>query len=156
MKRMTPMWLGWKEGVVVVAFLVVLLLPLIFESDGAAGSNAERKLVIITPHNEQIRCEFEHAFESWHDRTFGEPVDVVWSVPGGTSEIRRMLIAQWNAAVEQGRQPGGDADLVFGGGSYEHGRLKDGARKVRSGLTRAEVLTWLDGIGGGGEESTDQ
>ncbi|MCP4759183.1 MAG: extracellular solute-binding protein [Planctomycetes bacterium] len=155
MKRMTPMWLGWKEGVVVVAFLVVLLLPLIFESDGAAGSNAERKLVIITPHNEQIRYEFEHAFESWHDRTFGEPVDVVWSVPGGTSEIRRMLIAQWNAAVEQGRQPGGDADLVFGGGSYEHGRLKDGARKVRSGLTRAEVLTWLDGIGGGGEESLE-
>ncbi len=147
MSRMTPTWLGWKESLVVVLFLVVLLLPLIFQGDRAAGSEADRTLVIITPHNEQIRYEFEHAFESWHERRFGEPVDVVWSVPGGTSEIRRMLIAQWNAAIEQGRQPGGDADLVFGGGSYEHSRLKRGAHKVRSGLSREDVIAWLDGIG---------
>ena len=50
-----PTWLGWKEVIVVTLFLFVLLLPLIFEGEPAAGSNAERQLVIVTPHNEQIR-----------------------------------------------------------------------------------------------------
>tara|TARA_B100000959_G_scaffold262294_1_gene300580 strand:- start:200 stop:1906 length:1707 start_codon:yes stop_codon:yes gene_type:complete len=142
-----PTWLGWKEVIVVTLFLFVLLLPLIFEGEPAAGSNAERQLVIVTPHNEQIRSEFEHAFEGWHQRTFDEPVDVVWSVPGGTSEIRRMLLAQWSAALEQGYQPGGDADLVFGGGSYEHGKLKKGAVKRIHGLSDGELRNWLQRIG---------
>ena len=80
-----PAWLGWKEVIVVSLFVLVLLLPLIFEGEAAVGTDAERQLVIVTPHNEQIRSEFEHAFEHWHRRTFDEPVDVVWSVPGGTS-----------------------------------------------------------------------
>jgi spermidine/putrescine-binding protein len=142
-----PTWLGWKEVIVVALFLFVLLLPLIFEGEPAAGTNAERQLVIVTPHNEQIRSEFEHAFETWHARTFDQPVDVVWSVPGGTSEIRRMLLAQWSAALEQGYQPGGDADLVFGGGSYEHGKLKRGAVKRVHGLSAEQLRAWLQRIG---------
>lgn len=142
-----PSWLGWKEVIVVTLFVLVLLLPLIFEGEPAAGIDAERQLVIVTPHNEQIRSEFEHAFEAWHQRTFDEPVDVVWSVPGGTSEIRRMLLAQWAAALEQGYQPGGDADLVFGGGSYEHGKLKRGVVKNLHGLSGSELRDWLSRIG---------
>ncbi|MDP7029895.1 MAG: ABC transporter substrate-binding protein [Phycisphaerales bacterium] len=142
-----PTWIGWKECVVVALFLIVLLLPLVFEGSSPAGSGAERQLVIVTPHNEQIRSEFEGAFEAWHAETYGEPVDLVWSVPGGTSEIRRMLKAQWAAALKQGRQPGGDADLVFGGGSYEHSKLKQGASAVLAGLSDAEATAWLQGVG---------
>jgi len=96
-----PSWVGWKECVVVALFVLVLLLPLMFHSEQPVGKESSRKLVIVTPHNEQIRYEFEFAFEDWHEQTYGEPVDVVWSVPGGTSEIRRMLLAQWAAAIEQ-------------------------------------------------------
>ena len=142
-----PAWLGWKEVIVVSLFVLVLLLPLIFESEAAVGTDAERQLVIVTPHNEQIRSEFEHAFEHWHRRTFDEPVDVVWSVPGGTSEIRRMLLAQWSAAMEQGYQPGGDADLVFGGGSYEHDKLKQGATMRLHGVSADRVRAWLHRMG---------
>ena len=142
-----PSWIGWKECVVVALFVFVLLLPLLFHSEQSVGNEAHRKLVIVTPHNEQIRYEFKFAFEDWHEQMYGDRVDVVWSVPGGTSEIRRMLLAQWTAAIEQGRQPGGDADLVFGGGSYEHSRLKDGATKRLSGLNTEAATQWLIGIG---------
>ena len=37
-----------------------------------------------------------------------------------------MLQSDWKAALKQGLQPGGNADLVFGGGSYEHGQFKTG------------------------------
>jgi len=147
MRQSLPTWLGWKEGLVVGCFLVVLLLPLAFSRDAAPTVGDAPTLVIITPHNEQIRYEFERAFEDWHERIYGSPIDVVWSVPGGTSEIRRMLQAQWSAALEQGRQPGGDADLVFGGGSYEHGVLKRGVQETISGLDATEVDAWLTGIG---------
>ncbi|MCH2140678.1 MAG: extracellular solute-binding protein [Phycisphaerales bacterium] len=147
MKRHIPTWLGWKEGVVVLCFLVVLLLPLAFSGESLERYDASRQLVVMTPHNEQIRYEFGRAFKSWHQRTYGELVDVIWEVPGGTSEIRRMLQSQWNAALEQGRQPGGDADLVFGGGSYEHDVLKGGVDQTMMGLDREEAMAWLAGIG---------
>ncbi len=147
MRAFKPTWIGWKECVVVGLFIMVLLLPLVFQGSRPAGSGAARQLVIVTPHNEQIRAEFEGAFEAWHAEKFDEPVDLVWSVPGGTSEIRRMLKAQWSAALKQGRQPGGDADLVFGGGSYEHDKLKQGASARLPGMSDAAATAWLEGIG---------
>ncbi len=115
-----------KRVAVLGCFVVVLLLPVIFRGDAGPESSADRMLVVITPHNEQIRTEFARGFEAWHVDRFGEAVSVAWNVPGGTSEIRRMLLAQFTAAIKEGRTPGGDADLVFGGGSYEHGVLKRG------------------------------
>ena len=140
-------WFGIRETVVLVLFLAVLLLPLLFEVDHPEGDSSKRTLVIMTPHNEQIRYEFKRAFEIWHLEQHGEAVNVAWSVPGGTSEIRRMLMAQWTAALEQGVQPGGDADLVFGGGSYEHGRLRQGVSKALRDRSPAQVQQWLDGVG---------
>ncbi len=139
-------WFGPREIVVLVLFVAVLMLPLLFRIDRPETNAASRTLVIMTPHNEQIRYEFKRAFELWHERTYGEQVRVAWSVPGGTSEIRRMLMAQWTAALEQGFQPGGDADLVFGGGSYEHGRLRSGVSETIRHLASDSVLEWLAGI----------
>lgn len=116
----------WKRVSVLGCFVVVLLLPVIFRVDTGLVESADRVLVVITPHNEQIRTEFARGFEAWHAERYDEPVTVAWNVPGGTSEIRRMLLAQFTAAIKEGRTPGGDADLVFGGGSYEHGVLKRG------------------------------
>ncbi|MCA9294975.1 MAG: extracellular solute-binding protein, partial [Phycisphaerales bacterium] len=57
---------------------------------------------------------------------FGQRVNVVYNVPGGTSEIRKLLQAQYTADLQRGDTLGGDADLVFGGGSYEHDVLSKG------------------------------
>ena len=132
--------IDWVRLTVLASFLVVLLLPMLVRSGGPPpDAGATRQVVIITPHNEQIRTEFANAFERWHLAEHDEPVEVVWNVPGGTSEIRRMLQAQATAALKEGRPVGGDADLVFGGGSYEHGELKKGPRPVTVVVDGEEV-----------------
>ncbi len=117
--------------------VVVLGIPLIFrpKQEVTISSDAPR-LVIITPHNEQIRFEFERAFSKWR-RSRGEaPVFIDWRVPGGTSEIRKILSDQYSKAISTGRitpegelAPGAEPmpfDLFFGGGTYEHSEMKTG------------------------------
>jgi iron(III) transport system substrate-binding protein len=115
-----------KPAVIIIGFCLAVLfgVPLFFRGDYTEVPEDAQQVIIISPHNEQIRHEFGHGFESWHKKKYNEPAQVVWSVPGGTSEIRRMLISQYKHALETGKEPGGEADLVFGGGSYEHGVLK--------------------------------
>ena len=124
-----------KTAVIIIGFCLVILfgVPLFFRGDLIAIPSDAAKVIIISPHNEQIRHEFGRGFSKWHQKTYGEPAEVVWSVPGGTSEIRRMLQSQYSHALETGKDPGGDADLVFGGGSYEHDVLKKPIIRVFEG-----------------------
>lgn len=96
-----------------------------------------RTLLIVTPHIPQIRQEFTEAFERWHEREFGERVRVDMRTPGGTTEIRTQLDAQFRAEIKNGRfriehgavrlERGAAAyDLMFGGGSYDHAQLARG------------------------------
>jgi len=119
---------------VLLSLAVVLGLPFLFRPERATAPEGALRLVIITPHHEQIRTEFERGFSAWHEAAYGAPVVIDWRQPGGTSEIRKQLIAQYTAAVETGRI-GADGscadgtmsyDLLFGGGSYEHGQMKRG------------------------------
>jgi len=143
--------------VIIPAIVVALVvLPLLFQRGGVRHGDDLRQLVIISPHNEQIRYEFARGFEQWHQQEHGEGVIVAWSTPGGTSEIRRMLKAQWEAALLEGRDVGGDADLMFGGGSYEFTQLARPVEVLVGSETRtATVLepisfptTYLDSIYG--------
>jgi len=98
------------------------------------------KLVIVTPHVPQIRDEFEKAFTRWHQQVHGQPVAIDWRVPGGTSDILTQLEAQYQSAVRNGDVDLTDPknpkiapatiafDLMFGGGSYDHGRVKAGVK----------------------------
>lgn len=80
-----------------------------------APDKADDRLVIITPHHESIRYEFEEAFATWWKRTTGRTVYVDWRKPGGASEIRMVLDAGFQAAEEDGRD-GIGIDVLFGGG----------------------------------------
>jgi ABC-type Fe3+ transport system substrate-binding protein len=131
--------------IMILLFVLVLGAPLVLQPSRELPPPGARPLVIITPHNEQIRAEFKEAFEAWHQREYDEAVAVIWSVPGGTSEIRRMLTAQFEAAIEDGREPGGSADLVFGGGSYEHTVLKQGVAAVAPDGTERTVSISVPG-----------
>lgn len=107
--------------------LLVLLaaLPIALSSgEGRRGDDDAVRVIVYTPHNEQIRFEFGRAFADWHRREFGVAAEVVWNTPGGASDIRRILEANVEASLRDGREIGGNADLVFGGGSYEYGLLK--------------------------------
>ena len=91
----------WKELVVVHALLLTLAAPFALKpSESSAPARYDRRLVILTPHNEKIRHEFGLAFaRHWRQRT-GETLYVDWRV-AGTSEAALMLRSDYAAAFEQ-------------------------------------------------------
>jgi len=127
----------------VLALVVVIGVPLALRpsSPARASGNDVPMLIIVTPHVPQIRAEFEEAFSRWHQREFGSPVSISWRVPGGTSEIIKVLEAHYRSRAgafdfadpsNPGAAPGTtDFDLMLGGGSFDHGRLKTQVRVMR-------------------------
>lgn len=136
---------------IAAAFALILGIPFLLRPSTANSnpSSAPRRLVIVTPHVPQIHAEFSHGFEAWYQRTFHESVSIDWRLPGGTSEILKQLEAQYTAAARAGSfdfsdpknpacKPGTIGyDLIFGGGSFDHTRLKLGV-KVRLSAERAD------------------
>lgn len=140
---------------IILALVVVLGVPLVarLATTEPAPPATARRLIIATPHVPQIRAEFGEAFERWHQRIHGEPVSVDWRAPGaGTSEILKLLEAQYAAAAKAGKFDFTDPknpvcppgtipfDLLFGGGTFDHGRLKSGIKtKVIDGGAERDV-----------------
>ncbi|MEO1584380.1 MAG: ABC transporter substrate-binding protein [Planctomycetota bacterium] len=131
----------WVIGVL---FVSLVSLPLLFSRSQPSGDGDGRRLIIVTPHVAQLREEFARGFAEWHEAEYGEPVSVRYVTPGGTSEIIKQLKAQYDAAWRAGGidQETFEAaagtipiDLMFGGGSYDHGRLVRDLRVTREGET---------------------
>ncbi len=94
---------------IILAFVVVLGVPFLVRAQrtkeaGAAETGASvPAVIIVTPHVEQIRSEYGEAFARWHQRTYGSPARVDWRAVGGTSEILKLLEAQYIAAAKHGQ-----------------------------------------------------
>ncbi|MDX9912166.1 MAG: extracellular solute-binding protein [Phycisphaerales bacterium] len=133
-------------AIVIACLLAVLSLPLVARRTAGGGevraTDSVRTLVVITPHVEQILAEFGPAFSAWHERRYGEAVRLDVRRPGGTSEILKQLSAQYSAAWKGGHfdertleftgAVSDFPDVMFGGGSYDHGRVKDGIKVERA------------------------
>lgn len=134
-----------QRFIVLGLLALVLALPFVVRAtaggqrSASAGPSVDGvKLVIVTPHIEQIREEFGIAFDRWHKKEFGKPAYIDWRTPGGTSDIMKQLEASFAAAARTGAIDDAGAatkgsapfDLFFGGGSFEHGKMKE----VRSAI----------------------
>ena len=76
-----------------------------------AGELPEVKLVLISPHNENIEYEYEQAFYWHYAQAHGKQVAVEWrDVGGGTSTILQYLRNVY------GRSDTADIDVMWGGG----------------------------------------
>ncbi len=96
----------------VVAILVGLV--------GSTLNAAERQVVILTPHVDAIRHEFGRGFAEWHEKQFGEAVDVQWRNVGGTSDALRFVQSEFS------KKPDGiGLDILFGGGQEPYLLLAD-------------------------------
>jgi iron(III) transport system substrate-binding protein len=138
-----------------VAFAVLIGVPFLTRLGADAHHSDGRRLIVVTPHVQQIQDEFAAGFSRWHERNYGEPVFIDYRIPGGTSEIRRQLTAEFRARLADGAftlEPTGDpdspwrvdmtpgtigTDLMFGGGSYDHGTL---ARGVTATVTTPDGI----------------
>ncbi len=145
----------FQKALVFAALAVVLGIPLALRlmSPAQAAPSHARSVVVITPHVPQIRLEFGEAFARWHREKYGEEAFVDWRSPGaGTSELVKILESQYMSAAKAGKfdfsdpsnptAPAGTVsfDLMFGGGSFDHGRLKAGVRVTPPGADKEAVL----------------
>jgi iron(III) transport system substrate-binding protein len=114
--------------VYLVLFLLVLGAPFVMRKVMVRGDDARRslggtgRLVIVTPHNGDIRREFARAFDAWHREKYGSGVAIDYRVPGGTTDMVR-LIASTYAPYQDAHgdlQPNAPIglDLVWGGGDF--------------------------------------
>jgi len=83
-------------------FFLVLALPFLLrpEEDDWFGQ-ADRSIVIISPHNDSIRTEFARAFSRHMKDRSGTSVRVEWRDVGGTSEISKFIEGAYQAAFSR-------------------------------------------------------
>ncbi len=88
---------------VFLALIAVIAGPVLMKPETSARTKdfaRQDRLVIITPHVEAIRNEFEAAFQRWMKEKHQRAVVIDWRVPGGTSEISKVLTSEYRAAFE--------------------------------------------------------
>ena len=108
--------------VILAALVAVVATPLLLRTDrDVSEARADARLVIVSPHNQTIRRAFSQAFAAHMRAKRGINVYVDWRVPGGTSEVRRLLDGEFATAAEN-RHAGTPLDLLFGGSSYDFDR----------------------------------
>jgi ABC-type Fe3+ transport system substrate-binding protein len=77
------------------------------------------KLVLISPHWEGIRYEFERAFKARYQSETGRTVELEWIDVGGTSETLRYVESEY-----KNKPAGIGIDIFFGGGLDPYLALK--------------------------------
>lgn len=94
-------------------------------------------VIVLTPHPEEIRQEFEAGFEAWHQERYGESARIEWRDVGGSGEAQRFVESEFAS------KPGGiGIDVFFGGGPEPFLALAD--RKLVAVHRPADSI--LDGI----------
>lgn len=73
---------------------------------------AQDELVIVSPHWEGVRIEFEQAFKKDYRARTGREVDLKWLDVGGASDILKFLRSEFRNKPE-----GIGVDVFFGGGT---------------------------------------
>lgn len=130
---MQPSWpIAVRHYFYIFLFVVVLLAPFLMRrvvqgerGSGEVGPGA-RRLVVITPHNQDIRREFARAFNAWHLSRHGQPVAIDYRTPGGTNDIKRQLDDTYRSWRQADDTPNGklsddfpaDIHIVWGGGPF--------------------------------------
>lgn len=129
----------WVGRIVVLTLLAIVLgVPFLLrpseQPTAKAAGGAALKLVVMTPHNEQIRFEIARAWNASREKRGLQAVEFDWRSGGGTSELRRVLDSQYKRLAGTKHEDDGiGVDLFFGGGDIEHNSIARGIEVDRDG-----------------------
>ncbi len=143
---------------VLLVLVAVVALPFFLRASGLGaaparpaaidGGEPTERLVVLTPHNQQIRTEMAAGFNRWRRAAGLGPVTFDWRASGGTTTLRRSVLAQFTAMQKSGRplDDGIGLDLFFGGGDHDHGKLAVGVSTAQGHETVADVANLPPGL----------
>ena len=97
-------------------WVIVLWISLLFNGSAVAATD---RLVLLSPHWEGIKYEFERAFKESYLRETGRSVELEWMDAGGTSEAFRFIRSEF-----KNKPRGIGIDIFFGGGLDPYLALK--------------------------------
>ena len=90
-----------KTRIVLALLLIgiVGVLPFLFRKDSLASvtDDSADVLVIISPHSEPMKYEFEQGFRKYYKKRFNKDVRIDFRAPGGTSDIVRYIHDRYTA-----------------------------------------------------------
>ncbi|MEM6313014.1 MAG: hypothetical protein AAF743_02960, partial [Planctomycetota bacterium] len=140
-------------GILLALTIIAPFFIRLFVDDSAPMPDVDgetRRLVIVTPHNPDIRREFAEAFDRWHRERYGEAVEIDFRVPGGTTQITRLLSKTYSVHLDEDgqllppEQVSADLDIVWGGGDFvfdvELSRLVNGQSVLQGIEIDADLL----------------
>ncbi|MBE6366987.1 MAG: ABC transporter substrate-binding protein [Lentisphaerae bacterium] len=83
--------------------LLILLPALLREAPAVAekSSGSTDTVIIVTPHAESIKHEFERGFQRYYQRRFNRAITIDWRSPGGTADIVRYINDRYEAAFRR-------------------------------------------------------
>lgn len=144
-----------RNVILLVLLALVLALPFALRPKSDATGRVDDTVVVISPHNEAIRHEFDAAFRRAHEARTGRAVRIDWRLIGGTSEITRYLEGEYTASFRNlwtGRL--GRPWSLAVQAAFADGRLpKDApakAREARAAFLASEAGCGIDVFFGGG------
>jgi len=117
-----------RPYIYLILFALVLLMPfalrvaLLRGQAGGGAAAADEYIVVVTPHNPDIRREFERAFHEWCLRRHNASVGIDYRTPGGSNDVKRLLENTYagyrDASGHLAPDVPADIDVVWGGGDY--------------------------------------
>ncbi len=139
--------------IIVLLLVIVAGVPVVLSMMMEQREQRSKLLIVMTPHNEQIRYEFARAFNAWRAARGQEPVEFRWITTGGTSDLVMQLESVMTAAARRGTLDRGEYDLFFGGGAFEHNRLSRGIDVTIGGERRRIRIVEVPDLSGDGTSS---
>jgi iron(III) transport system substrate-binding protein len=114
---------------VLAALAVIVAAPFALKPREDLLAKADETIVIITPHNEQIRYEFSRAFGEHYKQKTGRTIRIDWRMPGGTSEIARYIKGEYYAAFERRWRAAGKEWSSEASATFDDPKAQSEARK---------------------------
>lgn len=148
-----------RNIIIIIALIAVLGVPFALRKPGEVLANPDETLIIISPHNETIRYEFETGFREWYLEKTGKTVEIDWRVIGGTSEIVRSINSEYiNAFRLYWEQEMGRKWSKAVQGAFDNRKLRldapdttDEMREAREAFLASDVGIGIDIFFGGGD-----
>ena len=145
-----------------LAFLgLLILLPALLREKPAIEQTFKPSecdtIVIITPHAESIKHEFERGFQRYYQKKYNRAITIDWRSPGGTADIVRYINDRFEAAFrhycEEHDLPWNSA-IAAGFRNYrikpDKGADADEVARARAIFLESEVSIGIDVFFGGG------